>query len=687
MSSQAYGVIRQMQRLFQEGTVSGLTEWQLLQRYVVRRDEVAFEALVARHGPMVLAVCRRLLDDPRDVEDAFQATFLVLLRRARSLREHHVLGLWLYGVVSRVALRVRSDTSHRRRRESLSLEFAAEAAAIDDDPGQRELAQVVDEECRRLPAKYSAPIVLVYLEGRTYEEAARELGWPVNTVKGRLVRARELLRSRLARRSLAPTAAGLIAALSREAKAAVPETLTKETTQAALRWFAGHATAVAVADPVHALAEGVLKTMPTISWKSVAAVLLVGGSVIAGAVSLSQQAPGAWPGGHDAPSVVAAPAPGTPIQVALLARQGKAESKSLLTNAGVEEGAGDFPKAWIKGAAVPGVAYIWSQDTAHNGKASLCLKKTAPRYFPIAEWTQKVDRDGDAARLKVSAWVKAEQAGKAILDVQFVDGGGKGSHAWAAYIGAKEAGDPPVSHDWKRYEGVVAIPAGTKKIIVAPQIYGPGTVWFDDLSAEYTADAETDPTASAPRTGGGPAEEQPAPAGKAAQNRPDEERTPYAIQMSPENVYEYSQLAIEQGKLQLKSGPVSVVPMTCDRGVTGVMLIGNGTFRFAPEGTEPIEGTFHAAMLRFNPQDQAAIVPIDAGKKTKDRGAYDMSRLLMNPVFGHCWHSGQEALLPTRGALATVLYSKEHGDLLISLTGSEAVVHNFTTRKTLYEKK
>ena len=202
--------------------------------------------------------------------------------------------------------------------------------------------------------------------------------------------------------------------------------------------------------------------MMTSPWKPITALLLISGTTTAGAVSLAQT---------------------------------KADAQPMLSNRGIEEGEGDIPKAWTKGAAIPGVEYIWSR-TAHDGDASLCLKKSAQGYFPIAQWSQKVDRQGDAPRLKVSAWVKAEKTSKAILDAQFIDGVGKGSHAWVAYIGAKESDDPPVSHDWKRYEGVVAIPPGTKQIIVAPQIYGPGAVWFDDLDAEYTDDPATDPIKS-----------------------------------------------------------------------------------------------------------------------------------------------------------------------------------------------
>src|SRR6516162_6891022 len=112
-------------RIFRGETVSGLSEWQLLERYLERRDEVAFEALVARHGPMVLAVCRRMLVDQSDVDDAFQATFLVLVRRARQLGPRDAIGPWLHGVAARVAMRARAEAARRRRHEPIALEFPA----------------------------------------------------------------------------------------------------------------------------------------------------------------------------------------------------------------------------------------------------------------------------------------------------------------------------------------------------------------------------------------------------------------------------------------------------------------------------------------------------------------------------------------------------------------------------------
>ena len=199
MATRSHGaVLQQIQILFQRGSVTGLSEWQLLDRYASRRDETAFDALVARHGPMVLGVCRRVLDDPHAVEDAFQATFLVLVRKAGSLGQRDAIGHWLYGVACRVALRARCEAARRRSREVPVARVVS--IARDDEPCPDELAPALDEELSRLPQKYRAPVVLCYLEGLTHEEAARQLHWPIGSVKGRLSRARELLRGRLARR-------------------------------------------------------------------------------------------------------------------------------------------------------------------------------------------------------------------------------------------------------------------------------------------------------------------------------------------------------------------------------------------------------------------------------------------------------------------------------------------------------
>jgi RNA polymerase sigma factor (sigma-70 family) len=289
MASGHYGaVVGQVRRLFGTGTVAGMSEWQLLRRYVTRRDEAAFEALVARHGPMVLGVCRRVLGDAADVDDAFQATFLVLVKKADALGERDAVGHWLYGVACRVALRARSDAARRRSREQAGAAAEAVPATDHDDISRRELAAAIDEELARLPAKYRAPVVLCHVEGLSHDEAARQLGWPVGSVKGRLARARDLLKGRLTRRGLAP-AAGAIAALAQDARAAVPPALAASTARAALTIAAGSPTAGVVSATAAALMEGVITTMSLTRIKvGVAALVALG----AGAGVLAYQASG-----------------------------------------------------------------------------------------------------------------------------------------------------------------------------------------------------------------------------------------------------------------------------------------------------------------------------------------------------------------------------------------------------------
>ncbi len=467
--------------LRREGVLSGLGDGPLVGRFLDDPGEAggaAFEALVRRHGPMVLATCRGVLRDVHEAEDAFQATFLVLARRAATVRDRDRLGVWLARTARRIAVRSLRETSRREafERRRADLDGAAPAA-----PGlvAAEAAALVRAEVERLPDTDRDLMRLTYWQGKSYEEAAALMSWPIGTIRSRLSRARGRLRVRLARLGLVPgLAAAGGASLGDPATAAPPEILIRQTVRAATSFAGGLTPSVGVGTvpaSVAALVEGEIAMSAMIPWKSLAALVLLGGTATAGFVFRAR------PGPPDGP---AAPAPSAP---------GKAGGTPLLTNGGVEEGAGDSPRAWSRGAAVPGVEYLWSR-TGHGGGASLGLKKTARRYFPIAEWSQTVDRVGDAPRLKVSAWVKADGVTKAILDAQFLDGDGESTHAWAAYIGARKPNDPAVSHDWKRYEGVVAIPAGTKRIAIAPQIYGPGTVWFDDLAAEPTTEPVTDPT-------------------------------------------------------------------------------------------------------------------------------------------------------------------------------------------------
>src|SRR5690242_8711204 len=235
-----------------------LSDRALLERFLAQRDAAAFAALVRRHGPAVLGVCRRLLHHAQDAEDAFQATFLVLVRKGRSIAKREAVGSWLYGVAYRVALKARADAGRRRHRE----EAAARAEAQPPpDAARDDLRRVIDEEVNRLPDKYREPVVLCYFEGKTYQEAARLLGCPAGTASVRLARARELLRTRLGRRGVALSAVALAAWLAEGAAPAGEACLLAEATANAALRFAADPAAAGVSTHVIALTEGMVKAM------------------------------------------------------------------------------------------------------------------------------------------------------------------------------------------------------------------------------------------------------------------------------------------------------------------------------------------------------------------------------------------------------------------------------------------
>ncbi len=181
-SGPSAAVANQLRALFQGGTVAGLTDGQLLDHFVRRRDEAAFAALVERHGPMVLRVCRHRLGDAHDAEDAFQATFLVLARKAGSIRRTEAVAGWLFGVAGRVSAKVRA-ADRRRVRAEQKVGMAPDLAIEDEQPEPwTELYQELD----RLPERFRLPLVLCYLEGLTYEQAAAQMRCPVRTIQSRL---------------------------------------------------------------------------------------------------------------------------------------------------------------------------------------------------------------------------------------------------------------------------------------------------------------------------------------------------------------------------------------------------------------------------------------------------------------------------------------------------------------------
>ena len=270
---------RQLEALWTSGTLTGMGDAQLLNRFAGVRDaaaEAAFRELVQRHGPMVMGVCRQILRRPHDADDAFQATFLVLVRKAGSIRVKESLAPWLYAVAYRTAQRARAIASRYR---------SAPVENVEDPMGQPasdaclfDLRPLLHEELNRLPGKYRDPIVLCHLEGKTHEEAARLLHWPVGTVSGRLSRARELLRSRLKRRGMEVSPAVLSANWLAGTPTSVALPLIESTVGAAIGFAAP-----AVSTSVLSLTQGVLKAMLLNKIKTTALIVLLVGGMTAGA--------------------------------------------------------------------------------------------------------------------------------------------------------------------------------------------------------------------------------------------------------------------------------------------------------------------------------------------------------------------------------------------------------------------
>ena len=479
-----------LQVLLDAGAVGRLADDELLERFIARQEAAAFEAMARRHGPMVWGVCRRILRDHHDAEDAFQATLLVLARKAAAVRPRDKLAPWLHGVAWQTATRVRVANARRRHRESQLPARVEEVTGGSD--GRADLLPILDHEVRRLPDKYRIPVVLCELEGKTHREAADQLGWPIGTVSGRLSRARVILARRLGRSNLADPGVPLV---SLSAGPILPARLITTATQ----WVGPDAVGVVPAAVV-SLARTVVRMMMLSKFKT-ATVLLLGCVVTAGAAGITYRATAA-----DGPG----PSPGAP------------------------------------------------------------------------------------------------------------------------------ASAPPVQ----------AEPPQPKVAVVATP---PAPV----------LDPPPDPLAS------------------------------YPFKVDASEVYEFPTLEITYREFKLKAGgPVLMLPMKTERGTTGALLLGTGDFEYTPEPGKTFSGHQRAVMLRFNPDEQEAILPIAKGKKDTDRGAAELARPLLSVVVNHCWQrGGKELMIPPKGAMAAVLYSKEHGDLLISFDDRTKTVHNFTRRETLYEKK
>jgi RNA polymerase sigma factor (sigma-70 family) len=268
-----------------------LGDGDLLHRFVRHNEGRAFDELIRRHGPMVMGVCRRVLHHDQDAEDAFQAAFLVLARKAGSIQRHHSLAGWLYKVAYRIALRARAGRARLAARE---VTLAEEPESPPLPPACTDLG-LVDEEVHRLPEKYRAPVLLCYLQGRTNEEAARALRCPTGTVKIRLMRARELLRKRLTRRGLGLSVAALTALWAENAQAAVSATCETATLNSCIQAGAGQSLAgLGLSASALQSVRGCLRRLALAKIKLACAFLLLL-ALVFGADLLLQQARGAEP--------------------------------------------------------------------------------------------------------------------------------------------------------------------------------------------------------------------------------------------------------------------------------------------------------------------------------------------------------------------------------------------------------
>ena len=289
-------VLKGLHTLFQVGTAGGLTDGQLIERFLSQCDdagEAAFRALVTRHAPMVLRICRDVVGDWHEAEDASQATFIVLACNAGSIRKRHSVASWLFGVACRVAAQAKAKAARRRRHEERSAELAATRIARED---QHMPWLELYEEIDRLPERLRGPLVLCYLKGHTQPEAAALLRCPVRTLQNRLARGQERLRSRLTHRGLHP-ALGLWAASLDQggSQAPVPVAWLEKTVQAALASARSASTAGLVSASVAALTEGMLRMMFRTKLKSIGAGVLAAGAVAVGMGMLAILAAGAPP--------------------------------------------------------------------------------------------------------------------------------------------------------------------------------------------------------------------------------------------------------------------------------------------------------------------------------------------------------------------------------------------------------
>ena len=408
-------VLRYVRQLADAERLAALPDGELLKRFASQQDDAAFAALVERYGGLVWGACRRLLTGAQDAEDAFQATFLVLARRARALDGRGPLGGWLHTVAYRIALNARAEADrrgeHERRAASMAMVSPREEA------GWEEVWPVLDEELQRLPEKYRLPLVLCYLQGKTNVEAAAELGWPAGSMSRRLSRARELLRTGLARRGVSLPAGLLGTVAAGNASAAAPASLLATATRAAVAFGHGH-TAVggAASAQAVALAEGFLKGIVMTKVKMFLAVVLAAALAFGGLMAQRAMSVG------DEPRM-------PPMAAATAENPGPKKEEGNQAEPSVE-GTWRVVSFLIEGQKAP--EYVVKQLRMKFAKGEVTFK---PRFDgqrdENGKWQLRVETDGEtwpyyfthdpagSPRLAYS-WKKPFAAGVTVYDYRFV---------------------------------------------------------------------------------------------------------------------------------------------------------------------------------------------------------------------------------------------------------------------------
>jgi RNA polymerase sigma factor (sigma-70 family) len=402
-------VIEHLRRAALRQDVAGMTDGELLGAFLARQDAAALEMLVRRHAGMVHGVCRRVLGHPADADDAFQATFLVLVRRAASIVPREKVGNWLYGVAYKTALTAKRTLARRRAREKQVPEMPQPPANPELD--RIDLQQLLDQELSQLPEKYRLPVVLCDLEGRTRREVARQLRLPDGTLSNRLAAGRQRLARRLQRRGLALSAGAVAALLEKEASAQAPVALVAATVNTAIQ-VVGNAGALAalVPAPVGTLTQGVLHTMWLTKLKLTVALVLTLGTLGAGTAWTWQVEQDTAP----------PPAGKTAAPQEDAAKKARARSKEILRDALKELNNVMDDGRGLRHRVLADMAALQAQ----LGDRTASRKLFEEARDLVAALTEENQRDGEW-RMLATAEAKAGEADEAIATARRIPGGQK----------------------------------------------------------------------------------------------------------------------------------------------------------------------------------------------------------------------------------------------------------------------